>query len=201
VSVPTEQRPSGAISGVAVGWTAVAALAVAWVWYDRDLEKHSGSWALMTVAAVAVSVGLAAVAAVGARRDAGSGTAPAATVLAVVLWGMGVLWYLALGWMGFGNACGGTGGACSWECLNQASGSWQTLSVLPLAAATVAPPILLAVSRRFRSRAAGRTAPALVIALVIAAVLFVSPHGSDSQCFASALTCPTRGATVFGAVH
>jgi hypothetical protein len=183
MSLGTERRPSLNALSLKAAWTAVLVLAVAWVWYARDLEKHSGSWAGMVAAALAVSAGLVVVAAVGARRNAGSGGTPAATAFTVVLWGMGMLWYLVVGWMGYGNACGGSFALCSWECLNQAGSSWRMLSVLFLAAATVVPPVLLTVSRQARSRVVGGVAPALVIALVITAVLLVSPHGGTTQCF------------------
>lgn len=183
MSVSAERRPSLSVSRTTAAWTAVLALVAAWAWYAHDLEGHSGSWAGMVAAAAAVSVALVAVAAVGARRNTGPGVTVMTSTLTVVFWGAGMLWYLAIGWMGYGDECGGSFAVCSWACLNQAGSSWRMLSVLCLAAATVVPPVLLSASRQGRSRIAGGVAPALVVALVITAVLLVSPHGTNGQCF------------------
>jgi len=182
------------VSGLAVGWAAVLAVVVAWFWYDHDLEGHSGSWGGVTLAAVAVSAGLVVLATVAARRDAGSGRAPVASTLAVVLWFVGSLIWFALAYIGFGTACEGTSAACSWECLNQSGSSWQALSVLCVVVATIAVPVLLVVSREVSSRVVGRTAPALVLALFIVAVLLDAPHGTNTQCLAAALSRPCGSA-------
>ncbi|MFL6116265.1 MAG: hypothetical protein ACJ786_33670 [Catenulispora sp.] len=166
---------------------AVLAIVVAWFWYGRDLEGHSGSWGGVTLAAVAVAAWLVVLAAVGARRDAGSGRAPVASALAVVLWFVGMLLF-ALAYIGFGTACEGTSAGCSWDCLNQSGSSWQALSVLCVVVATVAVPVLRAVSRRADSRDVGRIAPALVLVLFIVAVLLDTPHGTNTLCSAVALS-------------
>lgn len=164
---------------------AVLGILVAWAWYNSDPEGHSASWGVVTAAAVLVAAGLTALALVAVRRDAGSGTAPVASVLAVVVWFVGVLMYLAVAYIGFGTACGGTSGACSWACLNQAGSSWQALSIMCVVAATVAMPVLAVASRQVGSRVVGRTAPGLVLVLFVVAVLLASPRGSDTQCFAA----------------
>lgn len=182
------------VSSLAIGWAAVLAIFVAWLWYGRDPEGHSGSWGGVTFAAVAVSAGLIVLAAVGARRDAGSGRAPIASVLAVALWLMGALVWLVLAYIGSGTACEGTSAACSWECLNQSGSSWQALSVLCVIVVTVAVPVLLTFSREASSRLVGRTAPALVLALFMLAFLLDSPHGTNTHCDAAALSRTCRAA-------
>jgi hypothetical protein len=182
------------VSGLAIGWAGVLAIFVAWLWYGHDPEGHSGSWGGVTLAATAVSAGLIVLVAVGARRDAGSGRAPVAFVLAVVLWFMGVLVWLAVAFVGFGTACEGTSAACSWECLNQSGSSWQALSALCVVVVTVAVPVLLTISRDTSSRLVGRTAPALVLTLFMLAVLLDAPHGTNTHCDAAALSRPCGAA-------
>lgn len=183
------------VSSLAIGWAAVFAIFVASLWYGRDLEGHSGSWGGVILAAVAVSAGLIVLAAVGARRDTGSGRAPVASVLTAVLWFMGALVWLALAYVGFGTACEGTSAACSWECLNQSGSSWQALSVLCVVVATVAAPVLLTISWQGSSRLVGRTAPPLVLTLFVLAALLDAPHGTNTHCDAAALS-RTCGAAV-----
>lgn len=51
------------VSSLAIGWAAVLAIFVAWLWYGRGLEGHSGSSGGVTLAAEAVSAGLIVLAA------------------------------------------------------------------------------------------------------------------------------------------
>lgn len=194
VSLDASDKQRWKVSGLAIGWAAVLAIFAAWVWYGRDQEGHSGSWGGVTLAAAAVSAGLIVLAAVGARRDAGSGRAPIASVLAVVLWFMGALVWLAVALLGSGTACEGTSAACSWECLNQSGSSWQALSVLCVLGVTIAVPVLLTTSWGARSRLVARTAPALVLTLFILAVLLDAPHGTNTRCDAAALSRPCGAA-------
>ena len=170
---------------------------VVWHWYSSDLEKHDGYWAGLTVAAVVLSAVLTALTAVAARHDADSGRVPITAGLAVTVWVAGLLWYFAVVFIGFGEACRGTSAACSWECLNQAGPNWQALSVAVVVAATVALLVLLAVSRQVHSRIVDRSAPALVLALFVTAGFLASPHGTETQCLASAVSaqkdrCPAQ---------
>jgi len=183
------------VSSLAIGWAAASAIFVSWLWYGRDPEVHSGSWGGVILAAVAVSAGLIVLAAVGARRDAGSGRAPFASVLAVVLWFVGAFVWLIVAFLVSGTVCEGTSAACSWECLNQSGPSWRGLSVLCVMVATVAVPVLLTISRDASSRLVGRTAPALVLTLFLLAVLLDAPHGTNTRCDAAALS-RTCGAAV-----
>ncbi|GAA2003729.1 hypothetical protein [Catenulispora subtropica] len=197
MSVVEGRRPGRGVWGHIVGWATpvVLAMAVVWHWYSGALEKHSGYWFGLTAAAATLSAGLVVLAAVGARRDAGSGPARVAPVVAVMVWVAGMAWYFAVVYLGFGEACSGSTGACSWECINQAGEDSQALSVAAVVAATAALPALRAVSRRVESRVVGGIGPVLVLMLFVTAGFLASPHGTSTRCFAAAaVSGPSCGA-------